>query len=139
MTDPYMNTEVCVNRLYREWSKHKRLIVACDFDDTVFAYHNPDDTHHHVFNLLEQCQRAGFYIVLWTASAPDRYTMMQEYMRNRGIAVHSINTNPVELPFGNNGKIYYNILLDDRAGLGQAYDTLKGVLERIRGDNDLRV
>jgi hypothetical protein len=47
------------------------------------------------------------------------------------ITIASINENPIDLPFGNNGKIYYNILLDDRAGLGQALDTLNKTIELI--------
>lgn len=133
MTDPYTDTEVCVNRLYKEWKRHNKLIVAVDFDDTVFPFHNQDDTHHHVMNALAKCQQLGFYIVIWTASNPDRYEMISKYMEDRGIRVSSINKNPIDLPFGNHGKIYYNILLDDRAGLGQALNTLNLLFLKISG------
>lgn len=35
------------------------------------------------------------------------------------------------MPFGNHGKMYYNILLDDRAGLGQSLDILSQTLENL--------
>jgi hypothetical protein len=127
-----MDTEVCMTRLFNEWKKHPRLIIACDFDDTAFPYRDKDDTHYLVFNLLRECQKLGFYIVLWTASAPERHDFMRAFMRDRGIEVSSINVNPIPLPFGNHGKIYYNILLDDRAGLGQAYNILAQTIQRIK-------
>ena len=128
MNDPYTKMSQCVNRLYNEYSRHPRLIVAVDFDDTVYPYHNKNETHERVLNVLKKCQEHNFYIVLWTASAPERFSYMKEYMKNKGIVVDSINTNPISLPFGNNGKIYYNILLDDRARLASALDTLETLL-----------
>jgi len=42
----------------------------------------------------------------------------------------------IKLPFGNNGKIYYNILLDYRAGLGQALDALEIFLDNIQNSRE---
>lgn len=131
MNDPYTDTDLCVNRLLREHSKHPRLIVACDFDDTVFPYHGGSSTHERVIRLLQRCSARDFHIVVFTASSPDRYPFMQTYLSERGIKVSSVNTNPISLPFGNHGKVYYNILLDDRAGLGQACDVLEGLMDRL--------
>lgn len=128
MSDPYTTTLRCVNRLYREYKRHPRIIVACDFDDTVYPYHDKSETHERVFSVLRECQKHNFYIVLWTASAPERFDFMKNFMNENGIKIDSINENPIPLPFGNNGKIYYNILLDDRAGLGSALDTLETLL-----------
>ena len=58
---------------------------------------------------------------------------MNDHMLGQGIVLDSINKNPIPMPYGNHGKIYYNILLDDRAGLGQAYDTLTELLKMIEG------
>ena len=128
MNDPYTTTLRCVNRLYKEYKRHPRIIVACDFDDTVSPYHDKSETHQRVFSVLRECQKHNFYIVLWTASAPERFDFMKNFMNENGIKIDSINENPIPLPFGNNGKIYYNILLDDRAGLGSALDTLETLL-----------
>lgn len=83
-------------------------------------------------NVVKQCAALGFYVVLWTASAPERFNFMKKYMQDNGIHVDAINENPIKLPFGNNGKIYYNILLDDRAGLGQALDALEIFIDNIK-------
>jgi hypothetical protein len=129
--DPFTDTQHAVTRLYKEWVKHPQLIVAVDFDDTVFDFHQKGDTHDRVINLLKRCNAENFYIVTFTASHPGRYPLIEARMKEIGIEVHSMNQNPIELPFGNHGKIYYNILLDDRAGLGQAVETLEAVLDMI--------
>lgn len=134
MNDPYTDTSICVARLYAEWQKHPRLVLAVDFDSTVFPWKD-DSTHTRVLSLVKKAQEAGFYIVIFTASAPERHQFMMTYLENRYIYVDSINKNPIDLPFGNHGKIYYNLLLDDRAGLGQACDTLEQLLEKIQTKN----
>ena len=54
MNDPYTKMSQCVNRLYKEYSRHPRLIVAVDFDDTVYPYHNKNETHERVLNVLKK-------------------------------------------------------------------------------------
>lgn len=131
MSDTFTSTEACVDRLLVEYERHKSLIVAFDFDDTVFDFHHKGRSHERVLTVLQRCNRAGFHLVLFTASAPARFDSMREHMAEQGIHVSSINENPIPLPFGHNGKIYYNILLDDRAGLGQAVEVLEQVLDKV--------
>ncbi len=126
-----MQLENCVARLLREYEAHKKLIVAFDFDDTVWDYHRKGGRNDAVLALLRRCQAHGFWLVVFTASAPERFPEMREYLTSQGIEIHAINENPIKLPFGHHGKIYYNILLDDRAGLASAVETLTAVLDRI--------
>ncbi len=132
MTDIYFNTGKCVDRLLEEYELHKRLMVAVDFDDTIFDFHNKGYEYRQVIDLLKQCQKLNFYITVFTGSPTEKYGMIQEYMEKIGIKITGINKNPIPLPFGNHGKIYFNILLDDRAGLGQAYAILNNVVENIK-------
>ena len=131
MQDPYFNTEFAVSRLYKEYWTHKKLIIAVDYDDTIFNYHGKDFSYPKIIEILLKCQERGFYICVFTGSPPEKYDSIREYMTNLGINIHTINTNPFPMPFGNHGKMYYNILLDDRAGLGQSYDILSKVLDMI--------
>jgi hydroxymethylpyrimidine pyrophosphatase-like HAD family hydrolase len=130
--DYFFDTQKCIDRLYDEYQKHKKLIIACDFDDTIFDFHGRGSSHEEVIQLLKECNALGFYVVLFSASKPERYPMMMEFTKNLGVEVACINKNVVELKYGNNGKIYYNILLDDRAGLFQAVTTLRAVIEKIK-------
>jgi hypothetical protein len=129
--DPYADRHIAFNRLYKEYQTHKKLIVALDFDDTVFDFHNEGNTYDRVFDVLFACQNLGFYIVLFTARPKEKWQEPLKYLDQFGIHVDSVNTNPFPLPFGNDGKIYYNILLDDRAGLGESLGILESVIDEI--------
>lgn len=132
MSDTFASTSACVERLQREYAKHARLVLAVDYDGTLAPY--PADSgsrHTETIKLVARCSRLGFHVVLYTASAPARYPEMRDFCAAHDIRVASINENPIPLPFGLHGKIYYNLLLDDRAGLGSALDTLSQFLSRI--------
>lgn len=129
--DTFFSTDKAVVRLFNEWKKHPKLLVACDFDDTVFDFHKMGNDHTQVIELLKRCKKLGFYVSLFTASKPERYDFMRKFMKELGVEIDAINENVIVLPYGNNGKIYYNILLDDRAGLGQAYTTLLTVVSLV--------
>lgn len=131
--NPFEQTSACADRLYKEYKKHPRLIIACDFDDTVFNFHGyPDTDFKRIKNALTECAALDFYIVCFTASQVTRYDFIRKHFSDSmGISLDGINQNVIELPYGNNGKIYYNILLDDRAGLGQALDILEKLLTKI--------
>jgi hypothetical protein len=129
--DTFFDLNESANRLFREYKKHKQLIIAVDFDDTVYDYHSQGTNHQMTLELLKECSDLGFHMVIWTASVPTRYEMMLEFFKMHKINIASINKNPIDLPFGNNGKMYYNILLDDRAGLYSAYLTLKATVKMI--------
>lgn len=125
MNDPYLHIYPCVERLVSEWRRHRRIIIAVDYDDTVYDYHKKGHTYEAVIGLLRDCTvNAGAYLCVFTSSSPDKYPSIRAHMAELGLPVSSINENPFPMPFGNHGKMYYNILLDDRAGLGQAFDTL---------------
>lgn len=133
MTDPYFDRENCIKRLSAEYAKHGQLIVALDFDDTIFDFHKKGSTHEAVIGLINECQDLGFHIVIFTASPKERYDFIREHCATVGIKPKAINENALpELKYGQNGKIYFNILLDDRAGLWEAYMTLRAVVNAIR-------
>ncbi len=135
--DPYLNQHRCVQRLLKEWRKHGRLIVAVDFDDSVWPFHDTNHTHDKVIALVKECSDLGCLIVIYTASDPSRYPMMRAFLEGRGIKVASVNENPIELPFGRWGKIYYNAFLDDRAGLASAYEQLRQVVYLVKREKGL--
>lgn len=131
-SDPFMDRDYCLERLMAEYRTHGKLIVAVDFDDTVFDFHKVGRRYDRVLDLLRRCQALDFYIVLFTGTPPSQWDDQRQYLANRGIHIEvGINENPIKLPFGNWGKPYWNILLDDRAGLGQAYAILSSVVSQI--------
>lgn len=129
-THPFTYSTQCADRLYQQWLQHPSLIIAVDFDDTVKPYKGEYDTSE-VINILKECQDLGFRIVIFTASEKERFPEIEEYMVSKGIKIEGINKNLLE-DIGNDGKIYYNLLLCDRAGLGQGLEILKILLTKIK-------
>lgn len=138
MTDPYASTAKCVRRLLDVYRTHGCILVACDWDDTLAPFREPSDTHDRAHDLLRRCKRLGFKIMLFTAGAPVRYEGMLRQMNAWGFAADSVNANPIPLSCGNSGKPYYNILLDDKAGVGQAMDILEWTLDIIETERAVR-
>lgn len=132
--DPYLNTDNCVDRLYKEYVKHKRLVLAVDFDDTLYPFHGTNYNCEKLISIVKEAQKAGFYITIFTASRNERHPFILEYTKSIGIIPDSINKNPIDLPFGNEGKIYYNLFLCDRAGLAESFRILRKLLDKIKSD-----
>lgn len=123
------------DRLLIEWQKHGKIIIAIDFDDTLKGYtfksYSDETRYERTVNLLKRAKKIGAYIVIWTAAEPSRYEYILWYTRQLGLEIDSINKNPIELPYGNNGKIYANLFLDDRAGISQSLDLLESVIKEM--------
>lgn len=121
--DHYLKTSNSYERLKNEYIKHGKIIIAVDFDDTIYDYHQKNRSYEKVINLLKSMKEHA-YIIIYTAAGEERYPEIQEYCREVDIPYDSINENIIGLNIPEGKKLYYNILLDDRAGLGQAYDIL---------------
>jgi hypothetical protein len=97
------------------------LYVAFDFDNTVFDYHKVGDTFPLVENMLCYLKtNPKFKLILFTGNEGDKLNEIVEYCKARGYEPDYINESPVM----NTRKPYYNILLDDRAGLVSSYCNL---------------
>lgn len=130
--DPYLNDTICINRLVEEYKKYGSLIVCFDFDSTVFPYSDKSHTFPKMIELLQECKRLGFHLTVFTSCNDDRFPEIKQYLTDNDIPFDSINETPDFIPFKGR-KVYYNILLDDRAGLSAAYNILWRVIYTIRG------
>ncbi|MBS7021381.1 MAG: hypothetical protein KH135_05985 [Firmicutes bacterium] len=133
-SDYYLSDEHAVLRLAKEWREHKKIIIALDFDNTVYDFHHEGHTYADIFELLRACKEYGCYIVLFAARGDNENEFMTNYLKEHGIEIDGINENLPVVPFQTR-KIYYNILLDDRAGLLSAYCTLKEALRIVSKDS----
>lgn len=124
-----------VDRLHKEWLQHKKIIVAVDFDDTVSAWNFNQEfiKSNGVIPLLKTINKHA-HIVVFTACDWERYGEIYEFFEENGVKISTINKNPIHLPYGNTNKIYYNIFLDDRAGLNQAIEILETAYYKYKGD-----
>lgn len=129
------NMERYIARLVREWKEYKKIILAIDFDDTISPWKFDNFMFQQVFKLIRDAQELGAYVVVFSSCKKDRFEYIRQYCRNHGkIEIDGINENVIELPYGNEHKIYYNHLLDDRAGLMEAMVILSIAMMRIKTD-----
>lgn len=125
-------------RLIEEWLDHGKIVLAVDFDDTIYPWKfktkEQKDKLKETINIIKLAQTIGCYTSIWSACDEKRFDEIRDYCTEVGIKVSSINENPIKLPYGNHRKMYYNHLLDDRAGLEQALDLLEYVCYRVKCD-----
>lgn len=126
MKDRYLQQEESYYRLKTEYEKHGSLVIAYDFDNTVFDFHSVEDTYPLMIELLQNLKSINCYLICFTSK--EDIESVKDYLLENGIPFDGINENP---PFFKSAspKIYYNALLDDRAGLIQTYNELKLLYE----------
>lgn len=130
MIDRYLNEQQCVDRLLNEWERYGILIVAYDYDHTVFDYSKNGDTYENIVRLLRKLKRMGCHLVVFTSCDETRFPDIKKYLDDNDIPFDSINETPDFIPFKGR-KIYYNALLDDRAGMSAMYRILSEVTEIV--------
>lgn len=125
-------------RLYNEWLTHGKIILSVDFDSTIYPYNTIDNKEdiERTIKLTKLAHETGAYIVIFTASELDRYKEIEDYCKKIELHIDAINKNCIPLPYGNNGKIYYNLNLCDRSGLNEALNILETVMYKIRSNKE---
>lgn len=130
MKHPFLNQEMCVSRLIDDYEKHGSIVIAYDFDNTVFDFHSNGFDYTDIISLLREL-RSTIECCLIVFTANDDIGFIKSYLNKNNIPFDLINENPSFFD-SKSRKIYYNILLDDRAGLLSAYLQLKELLRRIK-------
>ena len=142
VTDPFLDSATTYHRLYTEYLKHKSLIVALDFDQTINDCHNKGYEFPKVIELIKDCNAVGFRVVIFSGSARERYPAIREHCEKLGIKIDGINEDlidwhPDKSLDWSKSKIYYNIFLDDRAGLDSAYKVLRLLVSNVKSEMKL--
>ena len=122
-----------VEELLTQYKKHQAIIVAVDFDDTVYNYRGDKDFSP-VHDLLRRCEKLGFKIVVYTVRNKRHSAFITEFYNDIDVKFDAINDHVVKLkdhPADDKSKIYYNVFLDDKAGLMEAFLILKEAVEII--------
>lgn len=130
MQDPFLFTGNQVARLLEDYYKHNSLIVAFDFDNTIYDFHKKGYTFPLLVGIIKECISLGFEVFCFTANKD--YEFVNKVLTELGINCN-INESSVEL--GSKSKPYFNILLDDRAGLLSAFTDLTTAIRIITKEN----
>ena len=124
----YTNDHTSFMRLRDEFVKHGKLIIAVDFDDTVYN-HNSGYPNQDICNLLQRWKPYA-EIIIWSCRQPDEYAFIMDICKQGGFIPDHINEDS-DLKTFDTRKLYYNVLLDDRAGLQQVYNDLYELINLI--------
>ena len=131
MKHPF-NQQACLERLKNEYDKYGKLIVAFDFDNTIYDFHKNGGDYSEVIDLLKECIKLEFDLILFTVDEdPNEVSEKVRWLVSNDLWSYKsshffVNTGPL---FSGSRKRYYNILLDDRAGLEESYNILKQVID----------
>src|SRR3990167_9457073 len=109
--DYFLNDKNCIERLFNEWKKYGSIIVAYDYDNTVYDYYNKGYSYHKVIELIRECKQIGFHLTVFTSCNDDRFLEIKKYLEKNNIPFDGINETPDFIPFKGR-KVYFNILLD---------------------------
>ena len=134
VADRYLHSHHVVARLVEEYRKYGRLIIAVDFDSTLFDYHKKGDTFPKVIKLVQEASELGCKIIIYTCRPKEKHKELEDYLKENNIPFDTINEPIVKLgeTDGYGNKIFYSHFLDDRAGLESAYWNLSSALYIIR-------
>lgn len=129
MIDEYLRPNASFLRLLKEYEQYKSLVIAYDLDNTLYDFHKKGETYTMVMDLLKELKGIGCYMICFTANSDKDFVL--KYLTDNNIPFDVINENP---PFFkcDERKIYFNALLDDRAGLQQVYTELNLLLTIIK-------
>lgn len=137
INDPYLSEDRCFERLYQDYLKHGKIIVAVDNDGTIFDLHNKGFKFPAVVSLMRECKELAFDIIIFTAAPKERYESISLNLILNNIPFETINKSTIRLTElegadYSESKVYYNIFLDDRAGLPSAYNILRRLVNTIK-------
>lgn len=132
MMDEYLVPNLSFLRLYDEYKKYGSLVIAYDFDNTIYDFHNKGISYFQVMELLRELKRMNCVCICFTANTNE--TFVRDYCKNWNIPLDKLNENP-DFFKSESRKIYFNALLDDRAGLQQVYQELTLLVNLIKKEN----
>ena len=116
-----------LSRLCQELNAHKKLVIGFDFDNTIFDVHNRGGDYSQVISVLQKCKKLGWILCLYTAELREDWLKWKvDYCKHFGIEPDYVNESPL---IKGTKKPFFNLLLDDRAGLEEAYTLLIKVID----------
>jgi len=118
-----------IKKLYDAYLQHGTIILGVDFDNTVF----PLDTMfiEECYETVELVKRAMPYstICLWTVA--DKWSLVYKVALMEAMGIKAAYVNESFIQLGDGPKPFFNLLLDDSAGLEEAKAILEGFLQLI--------
>ena len=120
-----------VEKLIKIYKEHGSIIVGVDFDDTIFKYSDDVSGNDIVIRRkLLKLLKPYLTICLYTVADKESLRYKIALMKEWDIEPDYINESPIKL--GDESKPYFNLLLDDKAGLNETTKVLKALKLKIK-------
>ena len=126
--DEYLIPNSSFLRLYKEYKQYGSLVIAYDFDNTVYDFHKKGNSYTQVIWLLQTLKSLNCTCICFTANKDEQFII--DYCKLWNIPLDKLNENP-DFFKSTAKKIYYNAFLDDRAGLSEVYRDLTLLINLI--------
>lgn len=118
--------DILLNQLIEVYEKHGKIIIGVDFDDTVFPFNKSVANINRCNEVVEIVRDLKPYsiICLWSVADAQSLIYKEHIMDLYGIKPDYVNDSPLN-KWGESKKVYFNIQLDDKAGLNETLQVLK--------------
>lgn len=127
--DEFLDSESSYQRLLSDYKKYGSLCVGVDFDQTLYDSHNNNKSYEMVRQLVRDLYKANCKIIIWTAH--NDHEFVSSFLKSIDIQFEGINIDGVSLGWSSR-KPFFNILIDDRAGILEVYNQLVRLLKEIK-------
>ena len=119
-------------RLVTEYLKHDNIIIGVDFDDTIHDTFSRGLHHiNELISILKELQNDhNCTLCVWTANPNEQ--KVRDYWESYGLRIDAYNESPLKSEKFNNVKPYFNVLLDDRAGLDSTFRQIKHLRDYLK-------
>ena len=126
--DSFFDKNRQLSVLLEQYERHGKIIVAFDFDDTVKPFRG--EKCYNVIQLIRDL-RPYAHLICFTARTPENQTEAERFLKENYIPFDYINREWTGKKI--EGKLFYNQLLDDKAGLYESYTILKEFFNIVDG------
>jgi hypothetical protein len=112
-------------KLIRTFSEHRKIIIGLDFDDTIFPLtisEYIEERCARVQSLIKSFKKEDIVLCIYTVSDNSSLKYKEFILHSLDINFDYVNRSPVII--GNGDKPFFNILLDDKAGLNESIEIL---------------
>ena len=126
--------QFAADRLISEYAAHKNIIIGVDFDDTIDdSVHNRGNTSiPYIVYVLGKLQKEyNCTLCVWTAN--QNKDKVVNRWNELGLRIDYYNESPLSKKFPG-PKPYFNVLLDDRAGLDSSFWQVETLLRYLEGE-----
>lgn len=135
--DHYLIYKNQIKRIISEYEKYGKIIIAYDFDDTIYDMHGDKSEYKDVINILKKLEDHAYFIC-FTCRTFECHDLINKYIKEKELPLHTINQNIRKLDYTMSKKPFYNILIDDRSGIINSYILLLDFYNYIEVKNEKR-